>query len=57
MANADLCRRNGLSPAASYKLKAKFGRMEVSDAKRLKRSLAESLFDQAALEDLLSQKW
>jgi putative transposase len=41
--------------------------MEVSDAKRLKaleeenarlkRLLAESLLDQAALKDLLSRKW
>ena len=47
--------------------KAKFGGMEVSDAKRLKvleeenarlkRLLAESLLDQAALKDLLSRKW
>ena len=47
--------------------KAKFGGMDVSDAKRLKaledenarlkRLLAESLLDQAALKDLLSRKW
>ena len=64
---ADLCRRHGISSARFYAWKAKFGGMEVSDAKRLKaleeenarlkRLLAESLLDQAALKDLLSRKW
>lgn len=62
---ADLCRRHGISSATFYAWKAKFGGMEVSDAKRLKaledenaklkRLLAESLLDQAALKDLLSR--
>ena len=64
---ADLCRRHGISSATLYAWKAKFGGMDVSDAKRLKaleeenarlkRLLAESLLDQAALKDLLSRKW
>ena len=64
---AQLCRRHGISSATFYAWKAKFGGMEVSDAKRLKvledenanlkRLLAESLLDQAALKDLLSRKW
>jgi putative transposase len=64
---AELCRRHGISSAPFYAWKAKFGGMEVSDAKRLKaledenarlkRLLAESLLDQAALKDLLSRKW
>lgn len=64
---ADLCRRHGISSATFYAWKAKFGGMDVSDAKRLKvleeenarlkRLLAESLLDQAALKDLLSRKW
>lgn len=64
---ADLCRRHGISSATFYAWKAKFGGMEVSDAKRLKaleeenarlkRLLAESLLDQAAFKDLLSRKW
>ncbi len=33
---ADLCRRHGISTSAFYAWKAKFGGMEVSDAKRLK---------------------
>ncbi len=64
---AELCRRHGISSATFYAWKAKFGGLEVSDAKRLKaleeenarlkRLLAESLLDQAALKDLLSRKW
>ena len=64
---ADLCRRHGISSATFSAWKAKFGGMDVSDAKRLKaleeenarlkRLLAESLLDQAALKDLLSRKW
>ena len=37
MATAEVCRRHGLSPATFYKLKAKYGGMELSDAKRLKQ--------------------
>ena len=64
---ADLCRRHGISSATFYAWKAKFGGMDVSDAKRLKaleeenarlkRLLAESLLDHAALKDLLPRKW
>ena len=35
-ATADVCRRHGVSSATFYKWKAKFGGMDVSDAKRLK---------------------
>ena len=31
-----LCRKHGISPASFYKLKAKYGGMDVSDARRLK---------------------
>ena len=64
---AELCRRHGISSATFYAWKAKFGGMDVSDAKRLKaledenarlkRLRAESLLDQAALKDLLSRRW
>ncbi len=64
---AELCRRHGVSSATFYAWKAKFGGMEVSDARRLKsledensklkRLLADSLLDQAALKDLPSRKW
>jgi len=64
---AELCRKHGMSEATFYAWKAKFGGMDVSDAKRLKvleeenarlkRLLAEAMLDQAALKDLLSRKW
>ena len=34
---AELCRKHGISPAGFYKLKAKYGGMDVSDARRLKQ--------------------
>ena len=50
-----------------YNWKAKYGGMDVSDAKRLraledenrklKKLLAESMLDQAALKELLTKKW
>lgn len=64
---AELCRRHGISSATFYAWKAKFGGMEVSDAKRLraleeenaklKRLLADAMLDNAGLKDLLSRKW
>ena len=67
MPTAEVCRRHGLSPATFYKLKAKYGGMEVSEAARLKaledenaklkRMLADSMLDNVALKDLLGKKW
>ena len=37
MATAEVCRQHGLSPASFYKMKAKYGGMELSDARRLKQ--------------------
>jgi putative transposase len=64
---ADLCRRHGISEATFYKWKAKFGGLEVSDAKRLstleeengklKKLLAEAMLDIALLKDISSKKW
>lgn len=64
---ADLARKNGISEATLYNWKAKYGGMEISDAKRLrsledenrklKKLLAESMLDQAALKELLTKKW
>ena len=64
---ADLARKHGISEATLYNWKAKYGDMDVSDAKRLraleeenrklKKLLAESMLDQAALKELLSKKW
>ncbi|WP_316679639.1 IS3 family transposase [Ralstonia chuxiongensis] len=63
---AELCRKHGISEATYYNWKAKFGGMTVSEAQRLKeleqennklkRLLAESMLDNAALKDLLSRK-
>jgi len=64
---ADLCRRHGISEATFYNWKAKYGGMEVHEAKRLKaledenaklkKLLAEQMLDTAALRELLSKKW
>jgi putative transposase len=64
---ADLARKHGISAATLYNWKAKYGGMDVSDAKRLrgledenrklKKLLAESMLDQAALKELLTKKW
>ena len=61
----DVCRRHGISAGTLYKWKSKFGGLEVSDAKRLrsldeenrklKKLLAESMLDNAALKDLLAK--
>ena len=63
----DLCRRHGISQGTFYKWKAKFGGMDVSDAKklraletentRLKKLLAEAMLDNAILKDVNSKKW
>lgn len=60
-----LCRKHGLSPATFYKLKAKYGGMDLSDAKRLKqledenaklkRLLADAMLDNVVLKDLLGK--
>ncbi len=65
IASAELCRKHGVSDASIYKWKAKFGGMEVSEAKRLKqledesarlkRLLADAMLDTAALKDLLGK--
>ena len=64
---ADLCRQYGMSEATPYNWKAKYGGLDVSEAKRpkaledenakLKRLLADAMLDAAALKDLLAKKW
>ena len=61
---ADLARKHGVSEATLYNSKAKYGGLEVSEAKRLraledenaklKRLLADAMLDNAGLKDLLS---
>ena len=65
MLTAEVCRRHGLSPATFYKLKARYGGMEVSEAARLKaledenaklkRLLADTMLDNVVLKDLLAK--
>ncbi len=64
---ADLCRKHGLSSPTFYKWKARFGGMDVSEARRLKaledenaklkRLPADAMLDNVALKDLLGKKW
>ena len=64
---ADLCRKHGLSSPTLYKWKAKYGGLDVSEARRLKaledenarlkRMLADAMLDNVALKDLLGKKW
>lgn len=65
MPTADVCRKHGLSPATFYKLKAKYGGLEVSEARRLKaledenaklkRLLTDAMLDNVVLKDLLGK--
>ena len=67
VATAEVCRRHGVSSATFYKWKAKFGGLDVSEARRLKaledenarlkRMLAYAMLDNVALKDLLGKKW
>jgi len=64
---ADVCRKHGISSATFYKWKAKYGGLDVSDAKRLrsledengklKKLLAEAMLDNAMLKDIATKKW
>ena len=64
---ADLARKHGVSEATLYNWKAKYGGVDVSEAKRLKqiedenaklkKLLAEQMLDAAMMRDLLSKKW
>src|SRR5262245_56762423 len=63
---ADLCRKHGISERTFYNWKARYGGLEVADAKRLKalegenarlkKLLADAMLDNAALKDLLAKK-
>ena len=64
---AELGRQHGVSEQTLYRWKAKFGNMEVNEARRLreleaenaklKRLLADAMLDKAALKELLAKKW
>jgi putative transposase len=63
---AEVCRKHGISPATFYKWKAKYGGLDVSDARklksletenaRLKRLLADAMVDNSVLKDLLGKR-
>jgi putative transposase len=67
LSTAEVCRKHGISTATFYAWKAKFGGMDVSEAKRLKqledenaklkRLLADAMLDNAALKDLVTKKF
>lgn len=67
MSASDLCRKHGISDATFYKWRSRFGGMEISEARKLKaleeenrklkKLLAESVLDNAALKELLTKKW
>ncbi len=64
---AELCRELGISSATFYNWKAKYGGMEVSDAKRLrqledenrrlKQIVANQTLEIQAIKGVLSKKW
>ena len=64
---ADLARKYAVSEATLYNWKAKYGGMDVSEAKRLKaledenarlkKLLADQMLEAAALRELLTKKW
>ena len=64
---ADVCRKHGVSEATFYKWKAKFGGLDVSEARRLrqledenarlKMLLADAMLDNAVLKDIAAKKW
>ena len=63
----DVCRKHGISDATFYKWRAKYGGMDVSDAKKLKaledensklkRLLAECVMDNATLKEMLTKNF
>lgn len=64
---ADVCRKHGISDATFYKWKAKYGGLEISEARRLKaledenarlkRLLADAMLENAALKEIAGKNW
>jgi len=64
---ADICRHAGIVEQTFYRWKSKYGGMDVSEAKRLraleeensqlKKLLANTMLENAAIKDALSKKW
>ncbi len=63
----DVCREHGLSEGTYYRWKAKYGGMDVNEARRLKElelenrrlktALAEVTLEKQALKEALTRKW
>ena len=63
----EICRKHGITSTTLYNWKAKYGGMEVSDARRLKsledenrklkRIVADQALDIVMLKDINSKKW
>lgn len=64
---AEVCREYGVGESTFYKWKSKYSGLEVNEARRLKaledenarlkRLLADSMLDNAALKDALAKNW
>ncbi len=64
---ADVCRSSGISEQTYHRWKAKYGGLEVNEARRLKHLedenrrlktlVADLTLDHVALKDVLSKKW
>jgi putative transposase len=64
---ADLCREHGISAAAFYKWRSKYGGLDASmlrrvkeleaENARLKRMYAESQMEAAVMKEALAKKW
>jgi putative transposase len=67
VSTAEVCRKHGISSSTFYKWKARFGGLDVSDARRLKaledenaklkRLLADAMLDNVMLKDIAAKKW
>ena len=67
MKTAEVCRQNGISSATYYKWKAKYGGLEVSEARRLrqledenrrlKQIVADLTLDNQALKTVVAKKF
>ena len=64
---ADLCRKYGFSEQTYYRWKAKYGGMDISEARRLKqleeenrrlkKAVADLTLDNQILKEINSKKW
>ena len=67
VATGEVCRQHGVSEQTFYRWKAKYGGLEISDAKKLKQLeeenrklkhvVAELTLDNRALKDVLGKNW